>query len=105
MKKIFHFNTNSGILKKGGVIHFMANIKSAQKKVRKDKARTKRNNTYRSSIDKSIKTIGKSKDKAGIGALIQKAFSLIDKAAKTKVIHKNKAARLKSRVSRLSRTA
>lgn len=83
----------------------MANIKSAQKKVRKDKSRTKRNNTYRSSIDKTLRTISKTKDKTGIGNLVQKAFSLIDKAAKTKVIHKNKASRLKSRVSRLSRTA
>jgi len=35
-------------------------------------------------------------------ANIKKAYSLLDKAAKTNVIHKNKAARLKSRLMKLA---
>lgn len=37
-----------------------------------------------------------------IEANIKKAYSLLDKAAKTHVIHKNKASRLKSRLAKLA---
>lgn len=36
------------------------------------------------------------------GENIKKAYSLLDKAAKTNVIHKNKASRLKSRLGKLA---
>ena len=66
-------------------------IKSAQKKVRKDKKRTTRNRTQVKALNKAIKG----------GTNIAKLYSTIDKAAKKKIIHKNKARRLKSRLSRL----
>lgn len=75
----------------------MPNIKSAKKKLRQDNKTEKQNATYRKTVRKTVKNLGKMK-KADIG----KAFSTIDKAAKKGIIHKNKAARLKSRVSRLS---
>lgn len=82
----------------------MANIQSAKKKVRKDIGRTKRNNVYRSSIDRTMRTIAKTKDTSLLVGLVKKAYSLIDRASKRKVLHRNKASRLKSRVTRLSRT-
>ena len=74
----------------------MPNIQSAKKKLRKDIKRTKTNLSYIKSVKKTIKNIGKIKD-------INKAYSIIDKAAKKKTIHPNKAARLKSQISRLQK--
>ena len=74
----------------------MPNIQSAKKKLRQDIKTEKANTTYRKSVKKTIKNMAKmetSKD-------MDKAFSTIDKAAKKGIIHKNKAARLKSRVSK-----
>jgi small subunit ribosomal protein S20 len=73
-------------------------IKSAIKKVRKDKKRTAQNLNYLKSIKELFKKIKKgSKDKM---ELIKAYYSKIDKAVKKKVIHKNKGARLKSKVSK-----
>lgn len=73
----------------------MPNIKSAKKKLRQDAKRTKQNMTYKKTVSKTVKKMGKMKSSD-----LKKAFSTIDKAAKKGVIHKNKAARLKSRISR-----
>ncbi|MBI2330304.1 30S ribosomal protein S20 [Candidatus Daviesbacteria bacterium] len=71
-------------------------IRSAIKKVRKDKIRTARNKkrelSYKSLI-KKVRTTKAAKD-------LQAVFSALDKAAKVKLIHPNKAARLKSRLSK-----
>lgn len=77
----------------------MPRIKSAKKKMRQDIKRTKRNDGYRKSIEKIIKIAKKATGKTK--ETLKKAFSTIDKAAKKKIIHKNKAARLKAQVSKL----
>jgi len=74
-------------------------IQSAKKKLRKDIKRTKRNSKYKDLIKKAIKAV---QQKKGDKILIKKAYSIIDKATKEKIIHKNKAARLKSRISKLA---
>jgi len=78
--------------------------KSAQKKLRQDKKRNTINalvkTAFKIAIKKLTKPAAKSTSKK---ELARKAASTIDKAAKKKIIHKNKAARLKSRVSKLSR--
>jgi len=71
-------------------------IRSAIKKVRKDKTRTFRNKK-RESI---LKSLVKKARAAGSPKNLQAAFSALDKAAKVKLIHPNKAARLKSRLSK-----
>lgn len=71
-------------------------IKSAIKKVRKDKTRTVRNKkreTALKTLIKKVRTTKAAKD-------LQAAFSALDKAAKVHLIHPNKAARLKSRLSK-----
>lgn len=73
-------------------------IQSAKKKLRKDVKRTKRNLKYKDLIKKAMKA---AIQKKGDKAVLKKAYSIIDKAAKEKIIHKNKAARLKSRISKL----
>lgn len=71
-------------------------IRSAIKKVRKDKTRTARNKKRGTALKALLKKARTSKDKK----VIQEVFSALDKAAKVKLIHPNKAARLKSRLSK-----
>ena len=67
-------------------------IQSAKKKQRQDKKRYQKNQGVRSRYKDMIKKAKKKRTKK----TIQTAYSAIDKAAKRHVIHKNKAARLKS---------
>lgn len=71
-------------------------IKSAIKKVRKDKARTARNKKRGLALKALVKKARVTKSAKDI----QAAFSALDKAAKVNLIHKNKASRLKSRLSK-----
>lgn len=71
-------------------------IKSAIKKVRKDKVRAARNKKREISLKSAVKKARVSKTAKDL----QAAFSLLDKAAKVKLIHPNKASRLKSRLSK-----
>lgn len=80
----------------------MPNIKSAKKKQKQDIKRTKHNENYDLTIKKTIKSLSKVGEKKQ-GNELKKAYSIIDKAAKRNIIHKNKAARLKSKISRLKK--
>ncbi len=71
--------------------------KQAEKKLRHDRKRTTEIQRARVALQKLVKSMRK---KPTQKSLIL-AFSALDKAAKTHVIHKNKAARLKSRLSKL----
>ncbi len=71
-------------------------IRSAIKKVRKDKTRTARNKKRALALKALVKKVRTSKNAKDL----QAAFSALDKAAKVKLIHPNKAARLKSRLSK-----
>ncbi len=77
-------------------------IKSAKKKMRKDIKRTASNKKYMESFGKIIKQIKSIKDKTKLKSLMQKAYSIVDKAAKKKTIHKNKAKRIKSQIAKLT---
>lgn len=72
-------------------------IRSAIKKVRKDKLRTARNKKREDALKTLIKKVRTTKSAKDIQAV----FSALDKAAKVKLIHPNKSARLKSRLSKL----
>ncbi len=72
-------------------------IRSAIKKLRKDKVRTAKNRKRKLILKAAIKKIRSTKSKKDLQAV----FSALDKAAKVRLIHKNKAARLKSRLSKL----
>ena len=74
-------------------------IKSAIKKVRKDKKRTVVNSLYVRAYQGTLKKI-KRGGNSDVKKLISLFYSQIDKAVKHHVIHKNKATRLKSRVSK-----
>ena len=69
--------------------------KQAKKKLRKDKKREKRNLKIKSTFKKAIKKTKKNPSAKNL----TEARKVIDKAAKKGVIHKNKAARIKSRLA------
>jgi len=73
-------------------------LKSAIKKLKQDKKRTKVNKVYRENLRQAVKQARKEKT----AKAVKLAYSALDKAAKQKVIHKNKAARLKSRLMKLT---
>lgn len=72
-------------------------LKSAIKKLRKDRKRTLINRKKKEMLKKLVKQAVKGKTAVNI----KRAVSFVDKMAKVHLIHKNKASRLKSRLSRL----
>ena len=80
--------------------------KSAKKALRQNVRRRERNllkkEAFRSAI-KTYKRLVAEKKKSEAEAELRKAYQALDKAAKTGVIAKNKASRLKARLSRLLR--
>ena len=72
--------------------------KSAKKKLKKDKTRTLENKKTKNLFKSVVKKAQKSKTEKAV----RDAIKLIDKVAKKNIIHKNKAGRLKSRLSKLS---
>jgi len=71
--------------------------KSAKKKLRQDKKRTQQNLLVKKIVRTAILTFKRKPTPAALA----KVTSALDMAAKKKVIHANKAARLKSRLSKL----
>lgn len=76
-------------------------IKSAKKKLRQDRKREKLN----SKIKLSYRNAVKNAQKAKTYEKIKLAVKLIDKASEKGIIHKNKAARLKSGLSKIAKPA
>lgn len=72
--------------------------KQARKKLRQDLKREIRNRDLKSKFKKTLKSTRTSPT----AKKLSEASKVIDKAAKKNVIHKNKAARLKSRLAKLS---
>ena len=72
-------------------------IKSAKKKLRQDRVRTANNVQTKTEYRDAIKAAKKNPSKKDAQA---EAYSAIDTAVKKNVIHKNKAARLKSQLTR-----
>lgn len=80
----------------------MANIKSARKRARQSEEQRQHNASLRSEFRTAVKNVKKAiegGDKAAAQALVADAFSTIDSIADKDIIHKNKAARHKSRLS------
>ena len=81
----------------------MANHKSSEKRVRQNARRNEINRSNRSKLRTSIKklrTAVAGSDKSGSTELLMPTVSLIDKAVNKGIIHKNTAARYKSRLTK-----
>jgi len=76
----------------------MPQTKSAKKALRRDRKREAVNKKTAGQYKKALKQARRKPDKE----TLRQASSLLDRAAKNGLLHKNKAARLKSRLSRLA---
>jgi ribosomal protein S20 len=72
-------------------------IQSAKKKMRKDESRTARNKLRKDGIKALTKTMRRTPNAQNLSAV----SGALDKAVKVNLIHRNTAARLKSRLSHL----
>jgi len=80
----------------------MANTAQARKRARQAIARNKHNASMRSMMRTAIKRVRQAidaGDKAAAETTFRKATSIIDRVADKDIIHKNKAARHKSRLA------
>lgn len=83
----------------------MPNTMSAKKALRQSDRKRAHNNFWKKRIRDVVKTINKQLDSTGADlAIIKKdestLYKVVDKAARNNVIHKNKAKRIKSRISK-----
>ncbi len=80
----------------------MATSKSAEKRVRQNEKKRERNKKYKTRIhstrEELLEAVEAGEDEETIEELKREAISCIDKAVSKGAIHKNKAARLKSRL-------
>ena len=77
----------------------MANHKSAIKRTRSDYTKNQQNKYLHKTVRNAIKKLQTEKKSVNKTDL-SKVFSLIDKLVKSNIIHKNKAANLKSKLSK-----
>ena len=77
----------------------MATHQSAIKRNRQSKRHAQRNRHYRSTMRTMIKGVLESKDKSSAEKTLHSTISLLDKLAGRGVIHRNKAANQKSRLT------
>jgi small subunit ribosomal protein S20 len=86
----------------------MPNHKSAEKRMRQNENRRKINRGNRSRLRTSIKNLRNALDSgkgADVKELLPVTISTIDKAVQKGVLHKNAAARYKSRLTRATQSA
>ncbi len=78
----------------------MANHKSALKRIRRNEAVRLRNRYQHKTVRNAIKKLRNEEDKKAAAELLPSVVSMIDKLAKRNIIHTNKAANLKSKLTR-----
>jgi small subunit ribosomal protein S20 len=77
----------------------MANHKSAVKRIRQTLKRRLRNRYYAKTARNAVRDLRNMTEKAEAAELYKKVSSMLDRLAKTNVIHKNKANNLKSKLA------
>ena len=78
----------------------MANHKSALKRIRQIRKRNLHNRYYAKTTRNAIASLRETSDKKVAQEQFPKVVSMIDKLAKRNIIHKKKAANLKSKLSK-----
>jgi small subunit ribosomal protein S20 len=79
----------------------MANHKSAEKRIRSNATKRLKNRYQAKSTRTVVKTLRTTSDKTEAEGLLKKVSSMLDKLAKTNVIHKKKAANQKSKLAKV----
>ena len=77
----------------------MANHKSTLKRIRSNEAKRLRNKYQHKTTRNAIKKLREA-DKAEATTLLPSVISMLDKLAKNNIIHKNKAANTKSKLTK-----
>ena len=78
----------------------MANHAATKKDVRQSRKRNERNRYYGKTTRNAVRDIRELTDAKTAGDELPKVSSMIDKLAKRGIIHKNKAANLKSKLAK-----
>jgi len=78
----------------------MANHKSSLKRIRQEKVRTLHNKYYAKTMRNAVRKLRATTDKEAAQKLYPTVQKMLDKLAKTNIIHKNKAANLKSSLTK-----
>ena len=82
----------------------MANHKSAKKRNRSNEGKRTRNRVRKNAVKNIVKKLRLNKDKVNASEQLINVSSLLDKLAKNNIIHKNKAANLKSKLTKFVST-
>lgn len=77
----------------------MANHQSSEKRIRQTETRNARNRYYAKTARNAVKKLRNLNDKTVAVELLPKVASMLDKLAKKNIIHDNKAANLKSKLT------
>ena len=77
----------------------MANHKSSIKRIRQEEKRRLHNRYYAKTMRNAVKKLRTTTDNAEAVALLPNVQKMLDKLAKRNIIHKNKAANLKSKLA------
>ncbi|MFV0522508.1 MAG: 30S ribosomal protein S20 [Mangrovibacterium sp.] len=78
----------------------MANHKSSKKRIRQDEKKRLHNKYYAKTMRNALRQLRATTDKEAATADLPKVTSMIDRLAKKNIIHANKAANLKSGVTK-----
>ena len=78
----------------------MANHKSALKRIRSNEAKKLRNKYQHKTARNAVRDLRVLEDKAEAEGKLINVISMLDKLAKKNIIHKNKAANLKSKLTK-----
>jgi small subunit ribosomal protein S20 len=78
----------------------MAYHQSAKKRIRQSEKRRIQNKYSAKTARNAVKNLRNTSDKEAISTEAPKVISMLDKLAKDKIIHKNKAANLKSKLAK-----
>ena len=78
----------------------MANHKSSLKRIRQEQKRRLHNRYYAKAMRSAVRKLRATTEKAEAEKQYPAVQKMLDKLAKTNIIHKNKAANLKSKLAR-----
>jgi small subunit ribosomal protein S20 len=78
----------------------MANHKSALKRIRSNEAKRLRNKYQHKTARNAVRNLRATTDKTEAEGMLVKVTSMLDKLAKNNIIHKNKAANIKSKLAK-----
>ena len=96
----FHPGNRGSIPRRGTKKYIMANHKSALKRIRQSEKRRLLNKYQHKTARNAIRNLRATTIKKEAVALLPKVVAMLDKLTKRNIIHKNKAANLKSKLTK-----